>query len=61
MATIGNMVEERMAIAIDKGVAISGNTAEVAKTWCDVLDVPGEETVGPDWEHFKPIWFLESD
>lgn len=58
MATIGNMVMERMAIAIDKGIMISGNKAKQGKTWCDILAAEDEGITVLD--NFKSIWFTES-
>ncbi|WIA15064.1 hypothetical protein OEZ85_001762 [Tetradesmus obliquus] len=59
MATIGNMVTERMAITIDKGVEISGNRADKGKTWCDTL--PAQDDDGATTlDNFKSIWFTES-
>ncbi|WIA35256.1 hypothetical protein OEZ86_003715 [Tetradesmus obliquus] len=59
MATIGNMVTERMAIAIDKGVEISGNRADKGKTWCGIL--PAQDDDGAtSLDNFKSIWFTES-
>jgi hypothetical protein len=60
MATIANMVTERMSIKIDTGSVINGNEAPAGRTWCDVLDSPDEDTPGADWINFKPISFLES-
>lgn len=59
MATIGNMVTERMAITIDKGVEISGNRADKGKTWCDTL--PAQDDDGATTlDNFKSFWFTES-
>ena len=60
MATIGDMVTERMAIAIDKGIIISGNKAEKGKTWCDILAAEDEDTGATVLDNFKSIWFTES-
>jgi hypothetical protein len=64
MATIANMVTERMAVVIDKGNLISSNTAGKGQTWCDVLDSPDEDPDNPvsaEWQNFKPITFFEAE
>jgi hypothetical protein len=62
MATIANMVTERIQIQIDKGTTMSFNKATgKGQTWCDVLDTPDDDTAGADWQNFKPISFLETE
>jgi hypothetical protein len=61
MATIANMVRERIAIQIDKGTTMSFNKAGRGHTWCDVLDSPDDDTTGVDWQNFKPISFFDTE